>query len=268
VNNIKTSLFSTCCTSAFGNHLLVSSPHIQHGEQDYHGGRHYWEAGKNVIYYAGVLIRTGDNKLTIIRQGASVADVFLQEAGWHVRGVTRDPAKPESQAWAAKGVELVKADLNDAASLKVAFAGSTVVFGVTDFWGIVGDPHIQRRAQESGRPVNALAYELEVQQGRNVVDAAFGTLDTLDRFVLSTLSPTKKWSKGKYTHNFHFDAKWEAVEYLKVTYPPLEKKTSYLQVALYLSNWKSSHLGRPTKASLSPATVISSLDSWFLVKVS
>ncbi|KAM6516744.1 hypothetical protein FALCPG4_014917 [Fusarium falciforme] len=183
------------------------------------------------------------------KQGASVADVFLQEAGWHVRGVTRDPAKPESQKWAAKGVELVKANLNDAASLKAAFAGSTVVFGVTDFWGIVGDLEVQKRAQEAGRPVNVLAYDLEVQQGRNIVDAVFATLETIDRFVLSTLSPTKKLSKGKYTHNFHFDAKWEAVEYLKATYPALEKKTSYLQVALYLSNWKSSPLGRPTKQS-------------------
>jgi hypothetical protein len=39
-----------------------------------------------------------------MEKGASVADVFLQEGGWHVRGVTRDPAKPESQKWAAKGV--------------------------------------------------------------------------------------------------------------------------------------------------------------------
>lgn len=200
--------------------------------------------------------------LTPIRKGASVADVFLQEIGWHVRGVTRDPSKPESQAWAAKGVELVKADLNDATSLKAAFAGSTVVFGVTDFWGIVGDPKVQARAQESSVPANVLGYQLEVQQGRNVVDAAFATLDTLDRFVLSTLSPTKKWSNGKYTHNYHFDAKWEAVEYLKATYPALEKKTSYLQVALYLSNWKTSQLARPIKVSL-PTATIPALNSWF-----
>lgn len=190
--------------------------------------------------------------------------MFLHEAGWHVRGITRNPAKPESQAWASKGVELVKADLNNAASLKAAFAGSTVLFGVTDFWGIVGDPEVQGRAQASGVPANVLAYDLEVQQGRNIVDAASATLDTLDRFVLSTLSPTKKWSRGKYTHNFHFDAKWEAVEYLKATYPALEKKTSYLQVALYLSNWKSSPLARPIKVGLPPATS-RELTSWFRI---
>lgn len=204
--------------------------------------------------------------LTPIRKGASVADLFLQETGWHVRGVTRDPGKPESQTWAAKGVELVKADLNDAVSLKSAFSGSTVVFGVTDFWGIVGDPAVQARAQALSIPANELAYQLEVQQGRNIVDAAFATLDTLDRFVLSTLSATKKWSKGKYTHNFHFDAKWEAVEYLKTTYPALDKKTSYLQVALYLSNWRTTQLARPIKVSL-PTPTTSVLKSWFRVEM-
>ncbi|KAH6983850.1 hypothetical protein EDB80DRAFT_824176 [Ilyonectria destructans] len=180
-------------------------------------------------------------------QGASVADAFIKEGGWHIRGITRDPSKPSSQAWADKGVELVKADVNDAASLKTAFAGSTVIFGVTDFWGNVGDPTAQALAASTGRPINAIAYDTEVQQGRNIVDAANATVETLDRFVLSTLSPTKKWSKGKYTHNLHFDGKWEAVEYLKATYPDLDKKTSYLQVGLYMTNWKASPLATPTK---------------------
>lgn len=95
-------------------------------------------------------------------------------------GITRDPSKPASQTWAAKGVELVKADLNDAASLRAAFAGPTVVFGVPDFWGIVGDPVVQARAQPSSLPANVVAYKLEVQQGRNIVDAAFATIETLD----------------------------------------------------------------------------------------
>jgi hypothetical protein len=118
--------------------------------------------------------------------------------------------------------------LNDVASLKPAFAGSTAIYGVTDFWGIVADPKVQERAQATGRPANVAAYKVEVQQGRNVVDAANATVDTLDRFVLSTLSSTKKWSKGKYTHNLHFNGKWEAVDCLKASYPALAKKTSFL----------------------------------------
>ncbi|KAK6206271.1 hypothetical protein QIS74_13690 [Colletotrichum tabaci] len=185
-------------------------------------------------------------------QGASVADVFLREGGWHIRGVTRDPSKPSSKVWADKGVELIKGDMDDVALLKKAFAGSNVIFGVTDFWGNTGNPKVQERAAAAGIPVNVLAYDVEVQQGRNIVDAANATLDTLDRFVLSTLSATKKWSKGKYSHNYHFDAKWQAVEYLKATYPELAKKTSYLQMALYLTNWKGSTglpMGRPDKQS-------------------
>lgn len=169
--------------------------------------------------------------------------------------MTRDPSKASSQVLADKGVELIKGDMDDAALLKKAFAGSNVIFGVTDFWGITRDPKVQERAKVAGVPVNALAYDIEVQQGRNIVDAANATLDTLDRFVLLTLSATKKWSKGKYSHNYHFDAKWVAVEYVKATYPELAKKTSYLQVALYLTNWKEFGplpMGKPVKVSTAP----------------
>ncbi|KAJ5604163.1 hypothetical protein N7537_007119 [Penicillium hordei] len=181
-------------------------------------------------------------------QGASVAELFVGKADWHVRGITRDPNKPASRAWGDKGVELVTADLNDVASLKTAFAGSTVIFGVTDFWGILADPKVQESAQAKGCPGNVAAYEVEVQQGRNIVDAANATVDTLDRFVLSTLSSTKKWSKGQYTHNLHFDGKWEAVDYLKASYPALAKKTSFLQLALYMTNFKTP-MGGPVKQS-------------------
>ncbi|PVH72206.1 NAD(P)-binding protein [Cadophora sp. DSE1049] len=180
-------------------------------------------------------------------QGASVATVFLKEGGWHVRGITRDPSKPAAKEWTAKGVEVVAADLNDVASLTMAFAGSTVIYGVTDFWGQMGNPKVQESAKQSGRPVNVEVYNLEIQQGHNLVDAANATVNTLQRFVLSTLADTKKWSKGKYVHNYHFDSKWTAVDYLNAAYPELAKKTSYLQVGYYMTNWATMGTGSPTK---------------------
>ncbi|KAH7183924.1 hypothetical protein DER44DRAFT_834986 [Fusarium oxysporum] len=166
-------------------------------------------------------------------QGASVADVFLKEGGWHVRGITRDPSKPSSQEWADKGVELIEGNIND---------------GVTDFWGVVYDPKTQALASSTGKTETEIAYEAEKQQARNIADAAYATIETLDRLVFSTLSHTRKWSNGKYTHNLHFDAKWEGVEYLKATYPTLDKKTSYLQVGLYVTNWKKGlQMARPNK---------------------
>lgn len=134
--------------------------------------------------------------------------------------------------------------------MRTAFAGSNVIFGVTDFWGVVWDPKAQALAESTGQPINELAYTAEVQQSRNIIDAANSTIGTLDRLVFSTLSHTKKWSQGKYTHNLHFDAKWTGVDYLKATYPALDKKTSYLQVGLYVTNWKKGlHMARPTKVN-------------------
>ncbi|KAK0111518.1 hypothetical protein ONS95_001872 [Cadophora gregata] len=173
--------------------------------------------------------------ITIVRvtgkQGSSVAEIFLREPGWHVR------------------VHLIAGDLNDASSLTNAFAGSTIIFGVTDFWGNLNDPSVQAATQKSGRLINVEGYDVEVQQGRNIVEAANATVDTLERFVLSMLSPTRKLSGGRCTHNYHFDAKWEAVEYLRERYPELERKTSLLQVGLYMTNWNSSPLSMPAKVS-------------------
>jgi hypothetical protein len=183
-------------------------------------------------------------------QGSSVADTFIREGGWHIRGVTRDPNKASSQVWADKGVELIKGDIDDVAQLKHAFAGSNVIFAVSDFWAAVRDPAVQERAKAAGVPINRFSYDIEVQQGRNIVDAAAATLDTLERFVLSTLASAKKWSKGKYTQVYHHDAKWEAVEYLRSTYPELDIKTSTLLLALYMTNWKDFgplEVGRPVK---------------------
>ncbi|KAJ6001464.1 hypothetical protein N7499_002622 [Penicillium canescens] len=102
-------------------------------------------------------------------QGASVAGLFVGKGDWHVRGLTRNPSRPASRAWGDKGVELVIADLNDVASLKPAFAGSTVIYGVTDFWGIVADSKVQERAQAQ---LTWPLTRLRCKHGRNIVGAA------------------------------------------------------------------------------------------------
>jgi hypothetical protein len=129
--------------------------------------------------------------------------------------------------------------------LKQAFKGANVIFGTTDFWQHIKDA--QTEAEGRNITVNEVAYEREVQQGKNIVDAAAATVDSLDHFILSTLSDSKKWSKGKITFNLHFDAKWKAVEYCKATYPELWKKTSMVQLAHYATNWMSFGMGLPKK---------------------
>jgi len=170
-------------------------------------------------------------------QGASVADAFLNEPGWKIRGISRDPTKQTSKLWSDKGVEMVAADLDDAASLQAAFAGSNAIFGVTDFWQQMSMPANQQKADKARKPINVVAYEAEIQQGRNIVDAAArAAAETLDVLVLSVLGDSKKWSKGKITWNYHFEGKWRVVEYLQQTYPELYRKSSLFQPAFFMTN--------------------------------
>ncbi|OBT48566.1 hypothetical protein VE00_01369 [Pseudogymnoascus sp. WSF 3629] len=67
-------------------------------------------------------------------QGGGVVDIFLKEPGWKVRGTTRNTSSEKAKALAAKGVEMVSANLNDEESLERAFEGATAIFAFTDYY--------------------------------------------------------------------------------------------------------------------------------------
>ncbi|PVI06377.1 NAD(P)-binding protein [Periconia macrospinosa] len=190
-------------------------------------------------------------------QGGSVAETFLALPEWHVRGLTRDPTKPSASTWKEKGVELVSGDLNSVESLTGAFSGANVIFGTTDFWGHMQDPSVQEEAKTRGITPNEVSYEREVQQAKNIVDAAAANIATLDRFVMSAINDSKYWSKGKITFNLHFESKWRAIEYLQEKYPALWEKTSLLQVGFYASNWKTTGVSLPKKTDKDGEYVLS-----------
>ncbi|KAL5323836.1 hypothetical protein ACEPPN_008378 [Leptodophora sp. 'Broadleaf-Isolate-01'] len=160
--------------------------------------------------------------------GSSVAETFVQEHGWSVRGISRDPSKPSAKAWIARGIGLVAADLDLLGSIGKAFSGANVFFGTTDFVQHLLDPKMIAKAQEQRRSVNELATEHEFKQAKSLIDAVAANISTIDLFVLSTLSDTKGLSHGKIQYNLHFDCKWAAVEYLKENSLELWKKTSLL----------------------------------------
>ena len=54
----------------------------------------------------------------------------LRSDNWRVRALVRDPGAPKAQALAAQGIEPVRGDLADPASLKAAMAGAHGVFSV------------------------------------------------------------------------------------------------------------------------------------------
>lgn len=175
------------------------------------------------------------------QQGGSVANLYVKEAGWKVRGISRDPSK--AQAWTAKGAEVVKGDLNDTESLVAAFKGANAIFSVTDFWAQFYNPATRAKLQP-GQSINEYCYDLELQQGKNIADAA-ATVEGLDRLIFSAVCDAKKLSKGKYTWIYHFDSKAKGVEYIREKHPELAAKMSVVQIGVYMNNWK--HTAKPKK---------------------
>lgn len=85
------------------------------------------------------------------RQGGAAARHLLSK-GFQVSALTRHPDRAEAHLLARKGVRIVEADLDDAASLPKALEGVHGVFGV-------------QNVIEHG-------FEGELREGRNLIDAA------------------------------------------------------------------------------------------------
>ncbi|KAI8932418.1 hypothetical protein NX059_010604 [Plenodomus lindquistii] len=131
-------------------------------------------------------------------QGGSVitsilADPVLSKE-YKIRGITRDTSKPAAQALAAKGVEVVAANLDSPSSLTTALTGSHTVFLVTNYW-------------------ESASREVEVRQGKNAVDVV-KTLG-IKHLIFSSILDVTKTTNGRLTHVPHFDGKAEIEEYAK-----------------------------------------------------
>ena len=142
---------------------------------------------------------------------------------------------------------MVLGNIGDYESLISAFTGATAIFGVTDFWGIYNDPASAGELKQ-GQTISEYACKVEVRYGKNIVDAA-ATVKGLEKFIWSTLPPTKKLSKGKYTWIYHFDGKAAVNDYLLEAHKNLAKKTSFITVTLYASNQLNYPIVSPRKVS-------------------
>jgi NmrA-like family len=158
-------------------------------------------------------------------QGRSVIEAALKEGKYSIRGLTRNPNSPNAKALAARGVEMVSADLNDAQSLIKAFEGSTAIYAVTDFF----EPF----SADVQHPEKAIA--IEVAQGINLANAALKT-STLEHYIWSTLPNGKKISNGKWDIP-HFTGKNQIDDYIR-SKPELWKKTTYFWITYYGSNFQ------------------------------
>ena len=181
------------------------------------------------------------------KQGGSIIDVVLARpelsAKYALRSITRDTTSGKAQALTGKGVEMVKAELDDLESLKSAFRGSYGVFGVTDFWSIMDKAR-------------------EIQQGKNIVDAA--RAEGVQHLVFSGLPWVEKLTNGELKHVEHFDGKAEIVEYAESAKGDMV--ASYFMPAMFIDFTKNQVKevdGKPTLSMPFPSENI----AWPLIDI-
>lgn len=157
-------------------------------------------------------------------QGGGIIDFLPGNPDYKLRGLTRNSNSAVALDLAAKGVQLVQADLNGLASLCAAFAGSYAVYGVTDMPGM--------RAELGD---NNAATAAEERQGINIAQAYLET-PRLQHFIWSTLPDAAKLSKGAFDlPNFKGKV---AVDAIIRAHDELLAKTTFLFVSQYASNYK------------------------------
>ncbi|AOJ26870.1 hypothetical protein WJ12_18355 [Burkholderia seminalis] len=122
------------------------------------------------------------------RQGQGVVNALLDQGGYTVRAISRDVGSDQAKRLAARGVEVVAADLNRVDTLAPALSGAHGVFLVTNFW----DP---------------ATGTSEYDQVRHVVGAAKSAGVT--HMVWSTLPDAHEISGGRYEVS-HFTHKARA----------------------------------------------------------
>ena len=156
-------------------------------------------------------------------QGGGLVRAILDDpsGGFAVRALTRDVTSEAARDLAARGAEVVAADVDDPQSMARAFTGAYGAYCVTFFWA-------------------HFSPERELAEARHMAEAAKAA--GLEHVIWSTLEDTRKWVplddprmptlQGKYKVP-HFDAKGEA-DHL---FTSLGVPTTFLLASFYWDNF-------------------------------
>jgi uncharacterized protein YbjT (DUF2867 family) len=169
-------------------------------------------------------------------QGGGLVRAILDDPSgpFAVRALTRNPDSAKAKAFAERGADVVRANLDDEASVRAAFDGTYGAFVVTNFWEQLTPE------QEAKRPRG----EMENEQARNAARAAkaaglkhvvWSTLeDTRPHFTYSGSEPPNVEGDYKVPH---FDAKAEANTYFTEMGVP----TTFLETTFYYEAFLDGH---------------------------
>jgi uncharacterized protein YbjT (DUF2867 family) len=139
------------------------------------------------------------------RQGGAVIRHMLPK-GWKLRALTRKTDDSMVQSLTSQGLEVVKGDLEDPASLERAARGVYGVYSVQDFW--------------------AVGAKREVQQGKNMADAAKKA--GVEHFVYSSVGGAERNSGID-----HWESKWEVENYIR----KLALPATMIRPAAFMENY-------------------------------
>jgi uncharacterized protein YbjT (DUF2867 family) len=125
-------------------------------------------------------------------QGGSTARALAAD-GWRVRALLRDPASARAKELAARGIELVRGDFRDRASIERALAGAYGVFSMQP---------------SSGQPEQGVTDDDERSFGVTIADLALAS--GVRHFVYSSVGAlTGGTGVG------HFESKWQIEEHVR-----------------------------------------------------
>jgi uncharacterized protein YbjT (DUF2867 family) len=156
------------------------------------------------------------------QQGSSLVRAIVNDSssGFIARALTRDVHSDKAKTVAKLGVEVIAADLDDAASVNRAFTGAYGAFCLTNFW-------------------EHFSPEKELAQAKTMAQAAKRA--GVQHVIWSTLEDTRRWVPlsdhrmptlmGKYKVP-HFDAKGEADAEFTTSGAP----TTFLLTSFYWEN--------------------------------
>ncbi|KAJ1929574.1 hypothetical protein IWQ60_001061 [Tieghemiomyces parasiticus] len=142
----------------------------------------------------------------------AVVDALLDSRRFAVRALSRNVKSSAANALAARGVEVVQADVYNAGDLERAFAGADGVFFTTLF-------ELAPRLPKN-----------ELVQGQNVANAAKRA--GVKHVIFSTLPSIREISDGKYIHATQFDEKAEVTEYIR----SLDLPTTFFVYGYFMTN--------------------------------
>lgn len=173
-----------------------------------------WSGAVAELKTIAVVGATGAQGGGLVRAVANDAD-----GEWRARALTREPSSTAAQALAAlPNVDIVRADLDDPASVEAAFVDAYGAFCVTFFWADMSPETEMRHATTMAGAAKAAGV-------RHVV---WSTLEDTRRWVTDDRMPTLQ---GKYKVP-HYDGKGDADQAFRDAGVP----TTFLRTAAFWEN--------------------------------